>query len=495
MGLVVGKDISKLTYTESDFSTFQHALYQQLDQLKSVLAQPNFGDEPLQFGAELEMYLVDEQGNVSMSNQLLLEQLNDEQYQPELNQYNLELNLLPVAQSGTPFTKLHQQLQQKSKVLEQLAQQHNINIIPVGILPTLKARNLNADHMTNLGRYQCLAKHLFEQRGENFKVNINGEEPLSISFEDICAEGANTSFQVHMMTTPEKFNNVFNAAQLTAPLVTAIAANSPIFLGHRLWDETRIALFKQSLDIRHRENHQWQQPTRVNFGFGWLRHNVWELFAEAVALYAPLLPVVMKNSRNGKNPTLDELSLHMGTLWPWHRPVYDHHNNGHMRIEFRAIPAGPTHLDMVANAAFAIGLANGLSDNVEDIIAVMPFRFAEYNFYRAAQYSLDANILWPLTNKHHPEEVSIKDVITKMLPVAKQGLLDLGIEAAEVDKYLAVIKQRVDAKMNGAIWQKQTQKHLEREYNKEQASEILVNSYIKNGRTDKPITTWNKIWL
>ncbi|MEW6996393.1 hypothetical protein AADZ86_01615 [Colwelliaceae bacterium BS250] len=495
MELIVGKDVSKLTYTESDFNAFQHTLYQQLEQLKSVLNQPMFGDEPMQFGAELEMYLVDEQGNVSMSNQLLLEQLNDPQYQPELNQYNLELNLLPVAQQGTPFTNIHNELQQKTQVLEKLAQQHNINIIPIGILPTLKAHNLNADHMTNLGRYHCLAKHLFEQRGDDFKVNINGEEPISISFKDICAEGANTSFQVHMMTTPEKFNNVFNAAQLTAPLVTAVAANSPIFLGHRLWDETRIALFKQSLDIRHRESHEWQQPTRVNFGFGWLRHSVMELFSEAVALYPPLLPVVMKKKSHGKNPVLDELSLHMGTLWPWHRPVYDHHNNAHMRIEFRAIPAGPTHLDMVANAAFAIGLANGLSDTVEAIMAVMPFRFAEYNFYRAAQYSLDANILWPLTNKHHPEEVPIEQVITKMLPVAEQGLLDLGIEKTEIDKYLGVIKKRVTEKMNGAIWQKQTQKYLEQQYSKEQASEILVNMYIKNCRTDKSITTWDQIWL
>ena len=286
---------------------------------------------------------------------------------------------------------------------------------------------------------------------------------------------------------------IFNAAQLTIPLVTAIGANSAIFLGNRVWDETRIALFKQSLDIRHQHQYQWHEPTRVNFGFGWLKDNVWELFAQSVALYPPILPALCDND-SANNERLEELNMHMGTLWPWHRPVYDHHGNGHMRIEFRAIPAGPTSIDMVANAAFAIGLANGLKDEVNDFTAIMPFRYAEYNFYRCAQYGLDAKVLWPLNHCYQLEEVSICEVIKQLLPKAKQGLLDLGIDKDEVEIYLGVIEQRLEQGVTGAIWQKKTAQHLEQTLDKDEACQQLVKLYLNQCRSAKPVSQWERLW-
>lgn len=490
----MGTTVDKWQYTVEDFERFQGQLYLQLSQLKKVINQPSFGDEPLKLGAELEMYLADNDGEVSFSNQLLLEAINDRQFQPELNQYNLELNLSPVNVEGKPFTALRQEMMDKTARLEAIAEQNRINIIPIGILPTLTKGHLNISNMTNVPRYHSLAKHLYEQRGEAFSININGKEPLSITFDDICAEGANTSFQVHMMTKPQRFVDTYNAALLSASLVTAIGANSPIFLGSQLWDETRIALFKQSLDIRQRDQFNWQQPTRVNFGFGWLRHSAWELYAESVALYPSILPQTYQSEERAV-PKLEELNLHMGTIWPWHRPVYCSQGNGHIRLEFRAIPAGPTSLDMVANAAFAIGLANGLADNINELISVTPFRFAEYNFYRAAQSGLDAQVLWPLENPYQLQEVSISKVINKLLPIAKQGLVALGVDECEADQYLSVINARVEQKITGAIWQKNMLTHYQKTMTKKAACRALVSTYLANCRTGQSITQWEQPWL
>jgi gamma-glutamyl:cysteine ligase YbdK (ATP-grasp superfamily) len=491
---VMGKDISQLAFTQNDFNTFQNKLYQQLDQLKEIITYPEFGQGDLKIGAELEMYLVDDDGNVSLSNRQLLTDLQDEQFQPELNQYNIELNLSAFSQHNSPFTQLRNEILTKTGLLEKTAAKRNINIIPIGILPTLKKEHLNAFYMTDVPRYHCLSKYLYQQRGEDFKININGEEPVSVSFKDICAEGANTSFQVHLMVKPESLCQTFNAAQLTIPLVTAVAANSGIFLGNRVWDETRIALFKQSLDIRLRDKMQWQEPTRVNFGFGWLRHNIWELFSEAVALYQPILPEITAEVDKQTLPELAELNLHMGTIWPWHRPVFSNHENGHIRIEFRAIPAGPTSLDMVANAAYAIGLAIGISDDIEQYLNCMPFRFAEYNFYRAAQHGLDANILWPHQNRYQPKETPITDVIRASLPIALRGLLSLGIEHNEAKQFLDIIEQRLEQHMTGAIWQKQTLQFLEKNTNKQQACQLLVQQYIAYCRSCQPVATWDRLW-
>lgn len=491
----MGKDIKKTHYNDSDLKRFEVALVEQLTQLKSIIAQPKFGQATMQLGAELEMYLVDDNGNVSLSNQLLLEQLNDEQFQPELNQYNLELNLLPIKQHGNSFSQLQQQLQQKTGELERLASQHGINIIPIGILPTLSKANLNSEHMTNLARYHALSNQLYQQRGKAFEVNINGEEPVSVNFNDICAEGANTSFQVHLMVKPELFSKVFNAAQLTLPLVTAISANSPIFLGNRVWDETRIALFKQSLDIRSRDPMKWQQPTRVNFGFGWLQGSPWDLFAQAVSLYPPLLPEIKTHKTTENIPPLHELNLHMGTIWPWNRPVFCNHENGHIRLEFRAIPAGPTSIDMVANAAFAIGLSLGLTDDIDLYTAIMPFRFAEYNFYRAAQHGLDARVLWPSKTRYKVEEQPITQIIAWALPIAKKGLASIGVSASDIDKYLSVIEQRLSESITGAIWQKQSLIAMEKTQNKQLACQQLVNTYIQQCRTCLPVGQWEQPWL
>lgn len=499
---MVGKNIEKLNFCETDFTQFEHKLQHQLSDLKTALNRKGFGDELLKIGAELEMYLVDNSGRVSLSNQVLLDELNDPQFQPELNQYNLELNLSAFSQKGKPFSQLRNEIIQKTAYLEEIAAQRGVNIVPIGILPTIEKESLNSHYMTNNLRYRCLSKHLYQQRGEAFSVNINGEEPLSVDFNDICAEGANTSFQVHFMTSPEDFANTFNAAQLTLPLVTAVGANSSVFLGHKLWDETRIALFKQSLDIRQQDSVQWQQPTRVNFGHGWVRKGPYELFAEAVALYQPILPEIKpteefnNDDSSNKNslPDLSELNLHMGTIWPWHRPVYDSHGNGHVRIEFRAIPAGPTSIDMVSNAAFAIGLAAGMKSDIEQYLDVMPFRFAEYNFYRAAQFGLDAKILWPLHNKNKPEEVSLIDVLKSLIPIAHQGLISLGVDSSEVDSLIAVIEERIQRKITGAIWQRKTLTELERNNHKQAACQQLVKLYLQNCRNSQPVSTWEQIW-
>ncbi len=490
----MGQNIEQVSFSDAQFTHFTDALHEQLDALKHIIAEPNFGNAPLKFGAELEMYLINDHGEVSLSNQQLIDDLNDPQYQPELNRYNLELNLDPVDLAGTPFSTLQRQMKAKTDHLEIIAKNRRINVLPIGILPTLEKQHLNIDFMTDLSRYHCLSKYLYKARGDAFKININGDESLSENIDDISAEGANTSFQVHLMIEPSKFTDVYNAAQLTLPLVTAVSANFAIFLGKRLWDETRIALFKQSIDIRKPDNTPWQEQPRVNFGFGWLHGSPWHLYSQAVYLFEPIIPATSNRPTTGLLPELNELSLHLGTTWPWNRPVYCNQGNGHIRLEFRAIPAGPTSLDMLANAAFAIGLATGVANNIDDYTSVLPFQYAEYNFYRAAQSGIDAKVLWPFSHKYHVGEVEISSVITKLLPVAKQGLLQLNIEEAEADKFLSIIAARLASGITGATWQKQTLAELTKKMTNHDACKALTLLYLENCRSCKSVHEWERIW-
>ena len=151
----------------------------------------------------------------------------------------------------------------------------------------------------------------------------------------------------------------------------------------------------------------------------------------------------------GKTPSLAELRLHQSTVWLWNRPIYDDADGGMLRIEMRALPAGPTAVDMAANAALLIGLAEGIRPRIHELLPAIPFDIAEYNFYRAAQHGLDAQLVWPAFDQSGYQEQSIRAIIERLLPVARQGLDTIGIAAHESARYLGCDRAAPAAASNG----------------------------------------------
>ena len=495
----MGREIGDREYTSKDYEEFNRRIHDQVDILKKVIARPEFGNDETCIGAELELYLMNEQSDVSPVNLQLLEMLKDDQFQPELNQFNLELNLTPVKAAGDPFSQITKEMLTKFNYLWSIAEQIKTRPLAVGILPTLQEKHLTNEYVTNLGRYRILCRELLKQRGEPFHIKIEGkEESVDFFTSEVSVEGANTSFQVHLMTDKDKFANTFNAAQMTMPMAIAVAANSGVLLGKCLWHETRVVLFKQSIDNRMPDISGWRQPSRVTFGHGWVRKGAWELFSETVNLYEPIIPELFDENleviQEGKVPELAELNLHMGTTWPWNRAIYSNAGNGHLRIEFRALPAGPTALDMLANAAFSIGMAVGLEDRIDEYMSRFPFRFAEYNFYRAAKRGLEATILWPQNYQNKPVEIPIKNVIDDMLQVANDGLSQLGVELAERDKYLNIIQRRLATGVTGAIWTQNTLRYLRKSMNNDKACAKLLDMYFENQMQGYPVSEWECCW-
>ncbi len=103
------------------------------------------------------------------------------------------------------------------------------------------------------------------------------------------------------------------------------------------------------------------------FGERWIT-SIFDLFEENVRYFPPLLPICddedpVEVLHAGGVPQLGELRLHNGTVYRWNRPVYDIMNGRpHLRVENRVLPAGPTVVDMLANAAFYFGLARELAE-------------------------------------------------------------------------------------------------------------------------------------
>ena len=364
----------------------------------------------------------------------------------------------------------------------------------VGILPTLRDIDFGPGVMSPGMRYQALMSGLRRLGKGTFSININGADPLQLETDEITMEGATTSFQLHLKVSPEQFGATWNAAQLATPLALGLGANSPLLLGHRLWHETRVALFKQAVDPRHLDAGLWHPPARVSFGNGWLRGGA-DLLFEAVRLHPPLLPVVGSEDsvavvRAGGVPALHELRLHTGTVWSWNRPVYDPHGDGHLRIELRSLPAGPTPLDMLASAALLLGLTVSLRDDIERLLPALPFRLAEHNFYRAAQFGIDSPLIWPHTRGSGLRDRPLLEVAGELLGRVRDGLGTLGVEDSDSSRFLDVIRDRIAARQNGASWQLATFDALRARTDRDTALRELVALYCARQASGRPVHEW-----
>jgi len=491
----MGIEIDRTSFDAEDYRAFAARLEENLDCLQQLLSRPGFGDGPRSLGSELELYVVDPAGKPLYANEDILLDAQDPHLTLELNRYNLEFNLSPYCFSERAFASTEREILARLDRLRAVAGRHGGRIVPIGILPTLRQADFGPHCITPRQRYHALVEQLIRRRGDGFRIDINGDDPLKLELADITLEGANTSFQVHYRVRPADYADTFNAIQLATPLVLALGANSPTLFGHRLWHETRVPLFKQSIDTRHPDRYSWNEPARVNFGQGWARRGAIELFREVVRIYPSLLPVCSSSSpgeelARGIAPTLAELRLHQGTVWLWNRPVYDNLGGGHLRVEMRALPAGPTAVDMVANAALLVGLAEGLRPRINELLPALPFARAEYNFYRAAQHGLDAKLLWPGVSQSGYRELAVTDIISSLLPVAAEGLAAIGVTAAESGHYLGVIERRLQRRQTGAIWQLRMLARLQGKMTRFDALHKLLEIYMQHSEANLPVAEW-----
>lgn len=487
----MGIEIQQTSFNDAEYAEFRAALERNLDELGALLATPGFGEGPGSIGAELEMYIVDAQGFPLHANQEIQAALGDPQLTLELNRYNLEFNLSPYLVAEQPFTRTEDEVLRKLDALRRVAADFGGRIVPIGILPTLRASDFGPHCITDRKRFHALVAQLLKRRGGKFRIDIRGEDPLQLDMADITLEGANTSFQVHYRVNPGDFADTFNAIQVMTPLAVAIGANSPTLFGHNLWHETRVPLFKQSIDTRKLDRYGWNEPPRVNFGQGWVRGDALELFTEVVRIYPPLLPVCDAAPAAGERaPSLSELRLHQGTVWLWNRPVYDPVDGGQLRIEMRALPAGPTPRDMAANAAFLIGLAEGIRPHVGEMLPAIPFGIAEYNFYRAAQYGLEAQLVWPVPGQSGYREQSVCTIIERNLPLAAEGLARIGIGQGEIDTYLGEIERRLARRRTGASWQRARLVALRQRMSDDAALHAMLEEFMTFSAANLAVAEW-----
>ena len=481
----------------SDFDGQEHRrfirhLLSDLAQLEDALRENIFETDIRRIGAEQEMFLVDDYWQPAPVSMEVLDQLEDDRFTTELARFNLEANLKPLVFGGDCLSVMEQELRNVVQTCQLAARSQNANVLLTGILPTLRENDLALDNMTPRKRYFALNEAVRRMRGDHFQVHIKGTDELLLRHDSVMLEACNTSFQLHFQVSPEEFAQLYNIAQLVTAPVLAAAVNSPLLFTRKLWAETRIALFQQSIDTRVSELHLRKIRPRVSFGDSWIQKSVVEVFREDIARFRALLSVEggsgeARPRKLGEAPELDALRLHNGTVYRWNRPCYGV-NDGkpHLRIENRVLPAGPTIQDEMANAAFFFGLMAAFSDGPEDIASCLHFDDAKTNFLAAATLGLNAQFRW-LDDKAIPAgELILNDLV----PRARDGLLSRDIEPNDVENYLSIINDRVKTGQTGSLWQTRSVVLMEDHATNAQCTTALTALIFKHQKQGDPVHTW-----
>lgn len=472
---------------------FTKALLRDLRAFEAMLAGDLFESGVRRIGAEQEMFLVNEGWRPAAVALELLERLGDP-FTTELALYNLEANVDPRLLRDSCFSELESELSAIVGRARAAASEEDSEVVLAGILPTLLRSDVTFENITPRDRYYALNDALTKLRGgEPHRLRIEGIDELYIEDDSVILESCNTSFQVHLQVGAAEFSRLYNVAQVAAAPVMAAAVNSPILFGKHLWDETRIALFQQSVDARSGTLHVRELSPRVRFGERWLDHSVIELFQEDVARYRVLLAMDVEEDpmeilRRGGAPKLQALQLHNSTVYRWNRPCYGvTKGTPHLRIECRVLPAGPTVLDEVANAAFWSGLVLGALEEYGDVRSRIEFSDAKSNFLASARHGLEAGFRW-LDGR----TVSARRLILEeALPLARAGLTAAQVAKKDVDRYLGVIEGRVESLTTGARWVTRSLAAMKGKGTRAERLAAVTAGMISRQRSGLPCHEWD----
>ncbi|WP_238018606.1 glutamate-cysteine ligase family protein [Dactylosporangium sp. AC04546] len=489
----MGKDVETREFSREDRMRYRDKVRQCLDAFARMLAESSFEDGRGMSGLEIELNLVDEDYDPALRNQRVLDALADPAFVTELGQFNIEINVPPQQLRDEGLARFEAQVRESLNAAEEHAAGVDTRLAMIGILPTLRRDQLTPDVLSANPRYALLNEQIFTARGEDLLIAIDGVERLHVRCDSIAPEAACTSVQFHLQVPPQQFAAHWNAAQAIAAAQVALGANAPFLFGRELWRETRIPLFEQATDTRAEELKSQGVRPRVWFGERWIT-SIFDLFEENVRYFPALLPICEEEDPiaaldAGEVPHLGELRLHNGTVYRWNRPIYDVvDGRPHVRVENRVLPAGPTVVDSMANAAFYFGLVHRLAEQDRPVWTQMSFGVAEENFHTAARHGIDASLFWPGLGSVPVTEL----VLRRLLPLAYEGLDGWGVAPAHRDRLLGIIEQRCLAHRNGASWQVETVHAIEGAgpVGRDDTMRKLLQEYLPRMHSNVPVHEW-----
>lgn len=477
---------------EAQLRQFTRAVLDDLQALEMMIRGGYLEDEALRIGAEQEMFLVDSSLHPAPVALEILGDAKDSRLTTEIGRFNLEANLTPLDFTGDSLRRLENEIAEMVGIVRTSAKKFGADVVLTGILPTIQPTDLVERNLTPSPRYFELNRILTAMHGAERLVHIKGLDELRLHLKDTFVEFCNTSFQVHLQVPISRFAEYYNWAQAISAPILAAAVNSPVIMGHRLWHETRLALFQHAVDSRSPVHQERSHPQRVTFGRTWVEDSILDVFHEDVARFRILLTRQLEEDsldalKEGRIPGLDAWRMHNGTIWRWNRACYGVMNGRpSMRVEVRFLPSGPSIADEMANAAFFLGLMIALPEEFGDVTKLMSFDEARNNFSSTARYGLKSHVVWLNGESFRTSRL----IIEELLPRARRGLESVGIDQADIDRYMSILEERVGKNRTGSQWMLESLAAMDKRAKLNVRMRTVTAAMLENQYENRPIHEW-----
>src|SRR5689334_16425505 len=163
----MGQEVDRRDFTRQDRQRYRQKVRRSLDVLARMLRESRFDYERPMTGLEIELNLVDERAAPAMRNADVLEAISDRDFQTELGQFNIEINVAPRRLAGDGLRRFEEQVRASLNAAEEHARDVGAHMVTIGILPTLRTEHLTHDALSANPRYELLNEQIFAARGED----------------------------------------------------------------------------------------------------------------------------------------------------------------------------------------------------------------------------------------------------------------------------------------------------------------------------------------
>src|SRR5436305_13222765 len=133
----MGEEVESRDFSRADRQRYREKLRLCLDVFARMLSESKFDFERPLTGLEIEFNLVDEHDDPAMRNADVLAAIADPDFQTELGQFNIEVNVRPRSLIGSAAEELETELRASLNAAEQHARSVGAHIVMIGMLPTL----------------------------------------------------------------------------------------------------------------------------------------------------------------------------------------------------------------------------------------------------------------------------------------------------------------------------------------------------------------------
>ena len=153
----MGEEVAAQEFTRADRTRYREKVRRCLDVFERMLRESRFEADSPMTGLEIELNLVDDAGDPALKNAEALEAIADPDFQTELGQFNIEVNVPPALLRDGGLSTFESSLRRSLNDAEQGSSAVGAHMVMIGILPTLAEGHMSRSSISANPRYELLS--------------------------------------------------------------------------------------------------------------------------------------------------------------------------------------------------------------------------------------------------------------------------------------------------------------------------------------------------